>query len=271
MANPYFYLYYTDGGALAAHDFGRSISDLVPRPVRARVDARGGDGSVSSVVGPASMRVTVRRERTSDQSLVRMWRNVEDHLLVGGRVGFSWDHARTWASWASSPSAADTVLYTSGNAFSAWSAAAALSATDEIVLESPNPEGRREYTTVSSVTSRQITISSGLRNTFALKPMVRWSGFWPALYLPEDQLEKLRISSDRNITWNLDFELEVDQRILTIAQKSGTVGALDLRDGSTKPGAAGRSLEGLLGRDGGGSIAGSRAGSGVFGTLYGRR
>lgn len=266
MGNPYFYVYYTDSGPLTSHDFGRSISDLYPRPVRARVDARGGDGAVSSAVGPAGMRVVVRRERTSDQSLVRAWRNVEDHLLVGGRVGFSWDHARSWAGYASlSPTEGDTLLYTGGNAFSAWSAAAALSSTDEIVIESPNPEGRREYTTVSAYAVGRITVPSVL-NTYTAKPMVRWAGFFPALYLPEDQLDRLRISADRNITWNLDFELEVDVRIFTAAEKSGILsGGLDLRAGGVKPGGAGRSLEGLLS---GGSIAGSRAGSAMFASLY---
>lgn len=270
MANPYFYLYYTDAGPLTSHDFGRSISDLFPRPVRARVDSRGGDGAVSSAVGPAGMRVVVRRERTSDQSLVRMWRNVEDHLLIGGRVGFSWDHSKTWAGFASSPTQGDSLLYTGGNAFSAWNSSAALAAGDEIVIETPNPEGRREYTTVTSITGGQISVPA-VSNTFAMKALVRWSGFFPALYLPEDQLERLRISSDRNITWNLDFELEVDQRILVYAAKSGGIGSLDLRARGVKPGSAGRSLEGMLSSAGSGSIAGSRPGSAMFDRLYGGR
>lgn len=267
MGNPYFYVYYTDAGPLTAHDFGRSISDLYPRPVRARVDARGGDGAVSSAVGPAGMRVVVRRERTSDQALVRAWRNVEDHLLVGGRVGFSWDHARTWAGYGSSPpTQGDTVLYTGGNAFSSWSVSAALSASDEIVVETPNPEGRREYTTVSAITGGRITVPSVL-NTYTAKPLVRWAGFYPALFLPEDQLDRLRISGDRNITWNLDFELEVDARIFTAAERSGILsGGLDLRSSTVKPGSVGRSLEGML--SAGSSVAGSRAGSAVFANLY---
>jgi hypothetical protein len=271
MGNPYFYLYYEPGGPLTAHDFGRSISDLWSRPMRTRIDARGGDGAVSSALGPSGMRVTIRRERTSDRTLVRMWQNVEDHLLAGGRVGFSWDHARTWAGWATAPTQNDTIVYTgSGNAFSAWSSSAALTSGDEIVIEAPHPDGRREYGVVQSISGGQIIVASAIRRTLTTKPMVRWEGFYPSLFLPEDQLDKLRVSSDRRITWSLDLELEVDPRILAYAQKSGMIpDSLGLRDGTVRPGGRGQSLEDLL--RGGGSVAGSRAGSEMFERLYGGR
>jgi hypothetical protein len=256
VANPYFYLYYTDDGPLTAHDFGRNISDCYPLPTRARADSYGGTGIVSSVLGPAAMRVVIRRDRTSDASLVRMWRNVEDHLLAGGRVGFSWNHAKTWAGWISGtwPEQGDTLLYTGGNAFSVWSASAALAAGDEIVIEQGNPAGRREVTTYSAINaSNQMTIETAMRNTFDdQRPMVRYAGFFPALFLPQDQLNRLRISSDRGITWELDLELEVDQGIFSaVPEDPSTIigrGDVGLRGTTVIPGSAGMSLGALIGR-----------------------
>jgi hypothetical protein len=274
MGNPTFYVYYDDAGPLTVHDFGRTISDCYPMPTRSRVDSYGGDGAVSSMVGPAAMRVTLRRERTSDTSLVRMWRNVEDHLLVGGRVGFSWNHAKSWAGYASyAPAVGGTLLYTRGNGFSAWSASAALASGDEIVVETPNPEGRREYNTFSSINAaNQITVGSAVLNTLSARALIRYAGFFPALFLPQDQLGRLRITGDRGITWDMNLELEVDQRIYALGYAStdtaGGLGALDLRGTGTLPGAAGRSLVEMLGSAGTGSAA-ARTWKGGMGR-YGR-
>ena len=244
MGNPTFYVYYDDAGALTVHDFGRNISDSYPMPTRRRTDSYGGTGLVSSMVGSASMRVMIRRERTSDQSLVRVWRNVEDHLLAGGRVGFSWNHAKSWAGYATQPTAGDNLLYTGGNAFAPWSASAALASGDEIALETANPEGRREYTTVSSISvSRLITVGTSVLRTCESKTLVRWAGFFPVLFLPEDQLNKLRVTGDRGITWDLNLELEVDPAVYTLADSSSNgPGSLDLRPSGVTTGSAGRSL-----------------------------
>jgi hypothetical protein len=255
MANPYFYLYYTEAGPLTAHDFGRNISDCYPLPTRSRVDSYGGTGVVSSMLGPAAMRVVIRRDRTSDTSLVRMWRNVEDHLLAGGRVGFSWNHAKSWAGWLHwFPQQGDTLLYSAGNAFSAWSASAVLAAGDEVVIEQGNPAGRREVTTFSSINAgNQITIETAMNNTFEeQRPLIRYAGFFPALFLPQDQINKLRITSDRGITWELDLELEVDQALYSaVPEDSGSgiaPGSIGLRGTTGLAGAAGMSLMEMLGR-----------------------
>lgn len=277
MGNPAFYLYPEEAGPLKVVDFGQSISDCYLVPTRRRTDAIGGDGVARSMLGAGGGKVTIRRERSSLRATERAWRNVEDHLLRGGRVGFSSDHAKTWAGFLNAfPTQGDTLLYTGGNVFTSWSASAALVSGDELVIESPNPEMKREVTTFSSINSSyQVTIGSALWFTYAAGALVRWRSFWPALYLAQDQLNKSIVTSDHGINYTLQVELTVDPAIYAPAQLGGVAGGVlggispELLAGTTAPvGHTLATLEGLL-AGGTGSLRG-RAGAGMFDTLYGR-
>ena len=261
MGSPTFYYYAEDRAPLTVLSFStRVISDLFASPSRVRVDAVGGAGSPVHRLGPAIGTVTIRRERCSDASLVRSWRNLEDHLLNGGRVGFSYDHAKTWAGYASGPIViGQTIAYTFGNAFSAWSSSATFASGDELIIEEPNPYGRRYYTTASSISSGQITMGSSFGMDFSNGCMVRYARFWPSLYLPDELIPRQRISSDHGLLFGLDLTLAVDPGILQRATWEGQPWggpSLGLRGASDGAGSAGYSLEGVLG-----SIA-SRGGAG---------
>lgn len=273
MGNPAFYLYPEASGPLKVVDFGQSISDCYLVPTRRRTDAVGGDGVARSLLGPGGAKVTIRRERSALRSTERAWRNVEDHLIRGGRVGFSWDHSKTWAGFLNAyPTQGNTLLYTDGNAFTSWSSSAALASGDELVIESPNPELKREVTTFSSINSaNQITIGSALWYTYAAGAMVRWRSFWPALYLAQDQLNKSIVTSDHGINYTLQVELTVDPAIYAPASAGGL--DINILAGPTDPiGHARMSLEDMLGRGGSsGSVVSSRSGAAMFDKLYGSR
>lgn len=226
MGNPSFYYYPTTPGPLKVVDLGVTIADLFLTPNRARVDAFGGDMRVSSRLGPASARVTIRKERFTSRSVERELRNVEDHLIRGGRVGFSWDHAKTWAAYTSGPLVTGgTIAYTGGNAYTSWSASATLASGDEIAIESPNPEMIREINSVSSLNSSgDITLGAAATFTWSYRKLVRWRWFFPALYLPQDQLGRSIVTSDRGLNFNLDCELAVDMRVYSL----GLDGEIDI-------------------------------------------
>ena len=249
MGYPTFYYYKEERGPLTVVSFGRPISDVYQTPMRERADAVGGNGSPVHRVGAALATVTIRRERCTDLALVRQWRDVEDHLLAGGRVGFSWDHAKTWAAYASGPLViGQTIAYTYGNAFTAWSSSAALANGDELAIEEPNPYGRRRTATVSSVTAGQVSLGEAFGNDFEHGCMVRYHRFWPSLYLPEELIRRTRITSDRGLIFGLDLTLAVDPAILQRATWDGTPAGgpdLGLRSSTAGASSVGMSLEAL--------------------------
>lgn len=265
MGNPCIYYYPNTPGPLKVVDFGSPIADLFLTPNRVRVDAFGGDMRVSSRLGPASARVTIRKERFTNRTLERELRNVEDHLIRGGRVGFSWDHAKTWAAYTSGPLVTGgTIAYTGGNAYASWSSSATLGSGDEIAIESPNPEMIREINTVSSLNSSgDITLGTAASFTWSYRKMVRWRWFFPALYLPQDQIGRSVIVGDRGLNFSLDMELAVDMRVYSLGLDgdieidAGKFSGVGLGDTTAKLDSYTRTLDQALADAGRASVAGA--------------
>jgi len=204
-------------------DFASMFSDLQETDLWRRIDSRGGDGRVQSYFEGGNQRIRLVKERFRSNTIERMLRSMSSHLGRGGRVGFSLDHAKSWAAYTTGGlSRGDTIVYTGGNAFRAWSASAVIAASDEIVIESPNPEALREIQSVTALGGgTQITISRGAIYTYSLPKMVRWRDFYPALFLPEDQISKPFLTHDRRLNWTLDITLEVDLAIITAGYSDG--------------------------------------------------
>src|SRR4051812_16593537 len=115
---PTFYLYPVDSGPLVKIAL-EGLSVLTEEWPAELEDAYGGDGlGYRSFLG-ASSRVHIMLERygpidssQTERDMINIWR----HLQRGGLVGFSRNHAKSWASICSSrPTQGDNVLYTSGN------------------------------------------------------------------------------------------------------------------------------------------------------------
>ena len=163
----------------------------------------------SVIVGPFNATGSSQRE-----NLPHKLESMMAHLERGGAVGFCLDRDKLWASFVpSAPSRGDTTLTTQGNVFSAWSPSATLAEDDIICIESPNPEGLREYNRLDGPpASNRLTLKSAqhvIYNYGAAQPvMVRWRDFFPVCYLPEDQLGRNPITHDMRITYTLDLTLE---------------------------------------------------------------
>ena len=139
-----------------------------------------------------------------------------EHLRGGGAVGFSKDHANSWAGYASGSWSrkASYVAY-SGNAFAAWSSAAAPAADQIVAIESAPIFAQSEQHKCTALGGgTQISISPTLTFDYADRypAMVRWFWFWPALRMPADKMSP-PIINEHGIIWTLDLTLEVDANI----------------------------------------------------------
>jgi hypothetical protein len=177
---------------------------------------RDGTGSHRSAIWGGRPRVRITKERGLTGSVVRDLESVWEHLLRGGAIGVCADHTKTWAGYTTfHRERGGTTIWTAGNAFSAWSASAALSSGDELWLESRQPEHIAELLAFSSISSSyDITTTTAIRNTTELVGMVRWRYFYPALRLPDEAMSRPILTSYHGLTWTLDMELEVDMAIL---------------------------------------------------------
>lgn len=142
-----------------------------------------------------------------------------EHLRGGGAVGFSQDHDKSWAVYASSTWArANAFINSYSTSFTSWSSAIPTAGQD-VVIESPPIYAQSEQHLITSFDGvSRINLSDTL--TFDYKDygpaMARWYRFWPALRLPGDTLRP-PITNEHGIAWTLDLTLEVDSAIFWAA------------------------------------------------------
>ncbi|NBW63957.1 MAG: hypothetical protein EBR33_12770, partial [Synechococcaceae bacterium WB4_1_0192] len=104
------------------------------------------------------------------------------------------------------PSQGATRIAHGGNGLVGWSASAALSSGDVLVLDEPHPGFRAEHITVSSSASALLTASAALAFDYDRQPIVRWHDCWPALTLDPDEDAFLGSDSARR-TWDMRLPL----------------------------------------------------------------
>lgn len=269
MATPRFYWYPVATGPLQVLDLGETLSDLQEFPLADVDDDYDGSGSPVRVHHADVFRVRIVLERFGSpgvDAVERELQALQSHLNRGGFVGFSRDHAKTWASSAGSyPSQGDRTLYTASNGFAAWSASGAPAEDDEIVVESEHPDSRRELVLCDALTlSPPINLpiqSPGVVFDYAAPVLVRWRDFYPVLWLPKNSLSRPIVTHDHRRNWTLDLTLEYcPSAVLDLFEGGsgysevsplvgptlGTGGGVSLA--STSLSLGGSSLEGLLGR-----------------------
>lgn len=245
MGLPTFYVYPgVSAGMLEVVSLGEPLSDLQETPIRDAVDARALSGRAIRTVLGGRRRVRVIVENFTSQLVERGLTNMQAHLERGGFVGFSRDHAKTWGAFATTaPAMGDTVIRHNGNAWSTWSAAAALAQNDEVLIQSPNPEYAWEIQALlSAPTTTRLVTSGAVRYDYGQEPvLLRWRDFYPMLRLPEDGLGKPLVVHSHRVTYTLDVELEEDPAAL---HAMGATSAAAL-SGATKTD-RGTSIEQLL-------------------------
>ena len=227
MGNPAIYFYPDPEGSLEVLDFGEPLSDLQITQLRDVADGYSRGGSFTRVSGASRLQVRIILENFTSASLVRRFETLSAHLERGGPIGFSLDHARSWAGFiqtsSTSPDRGRAAVTTGGNVFKPWSASASLSTGDEMVVASAPVEGLRETNALtSSVPASGVSVNFGslapLVYTYRADPvMVRWRDFYPCLIMPEGSVGDPIIETNHRISYTLD---------LTVVEDWGAISAL---------------------------------------------
>lgn len=233
-----FYYYPDEGGGLTTITLAKPLTELHENRIPDRVTAKRGNGSSAVAVWLPSTRVRIVLERGLSTGNVRDLRQLEDHLQRGLPVGFAREHTKAWAGFGSSPNRGYAYVTTGGHAFGNWEAAADLASGDEVTIEGAPPWGEIEMHLVTGVsaTTGTVTLSAEtVLKTFNTQVIVRHRDFYPALRLPDDQLGKPLVTTERRLSWTLDVELEVipdlilagwtnEFRALSLASTAGVSG-----------------------------------------------
>lgn len=238
MGNAAIYYYPDPSGTLETIDLGEPLTDLSEIPLREIGQGVSLMGYPSTHVYRGSMRVRVQLRdvattSSAGQALQRHLMSLSAHLERGGIIGVAADSAKTFGSalYSGTVNRGDANMYHKGDL---WYASGSLTAGDEIVIESANPEMLREFTTVSSTTGRILTITPTARYSHSGKPWIRHRNFYPALYWPEDQRGSPIVVDERRVRFSLDMTLEVAWSVLTsVAENSATFASGSVVVGTT--------------------------------------
>lgn len=210
--HPCLYWYPHPSAGLRVLSLGEVLSDLQEVPVTVAAEVVAG-GRWSRVVHRQGWRIVLVLERfgsVAGSAVERGLVALEAHLRAGGLVGVSRRHDRMWAAqMGASVAAGDVVVPTSGNGFTGWSTSAALAAGDQVVIESPDPDGRREVAIVDAVgLGRRVTLSEGTIYPWAPGSFVRHRDCYPVCHAPIEAHGGPIVVSDYRRTWTLRLTLE---------------------------------------------------------------
>lgn len=163
-------------------------------------------------------RQNLRPSKADEAEALRGLRSLQSHLLAGYSVGIAVGAGATFGSYTVAGLARGAgAIGIPANTYGPWDPSAVLSIGDEVVLQSPSPDGAREVHTLSAVTPIGSTFLLGLtRDTRYDHPgpiLVRRRTFYPHLKLPDDQLEVPIVTSSSNgKTYDMRLELREDMQ-----------------------------------------------------------
>ena len=230
MGNPTIYWYPDAEGSLEVIDFGEALSDLQITEIRDASDAYSRSGRLYRTLGASRLQIRIILETFTNEALRRDLESLSSHLKAGHPVGFSLDHAKSWAGFIDSsarePSRGSTVLKTKGNRFTRWSGSAALDSGDEVVIASAPLEGLKENRALSgalaaSATSVNITSDPIVYTYRAATPIVRHRDFYPCLVLPDRNVADAIVETNHRISYTLDLTLDEDWGTLSALHSGG--------------------------------------------------
>ena len=164
------------------------------------------------------MRQHLRPQVASDAEAIRGLRSLQSHLLAGYSIGLAVGAGTAWGSYTvAGATRGATVVGIPANKYAPWDPSAVLSAGDEVVIQSPSPDGAREVHRLTAVTAigstYALTLSRGLRYDHPGRMLVRRRTFYPHLKLPEDRLSTpIVTTSSRGRTFDLLMELREDMQ-----------------------------------------------------------
>lgn len=225
-----FYWYPDAGATLDRLVLNSRISRAEPFTLaQASDEYSGAQGFVRSFNGVRRrVRIAIDRKSLLSSAGATDYRRLQtliSHLKRGGAVGFTTDTTQAVAAYPSGGwEASYSYVASAGNAFASWESSAALAAGAEVVIESAPLYGVDERQILSTFTAPGTFVfaTDTLRHRFSgLDAMLRWHRFWPALRLPQDQLEQPLLTDEHGIGWSLDLTLEVAAEIHHVGALSG--------------------------------------------------
>lgn len=227
MAAPSIFFYPNGGGNIKEIRCGLGLRKLSPRETFDRPTTINGIGAPTHNPIIGGLRVTLRKERMlrdTDKDMIADFFALENHLRRGGTIGVALERTKAFCAYVTpTPNTGDTTIYGGPNVYkdilTAQSITLALASGDRFWLESGNPDWRRERCTISGSTvspfASSLTLTRGVvydRDTDA-GVMVRHEDFYPACYLPEDQLGQSLMTDENGALYTFEAELEVDVSI----------------------------------------------------------
>jgi hypothetical protein len=210
------------------------LSDLQITPLRVVADGLGLSGKHTRINLRPSMGVRIVLERFTDRHLFRKFSAMINHLERGGWVAFGLDDTKAYAAKTTKitePGYTNiSVGYNITNGYTeetdgSTSLTASLTAPygDEFVLESAAPQAFREYFTATgsaagtSDTKKIYNIDHSsssprtgdlVRERYPAGSIVRFSDFYPHLYLPAGRVGSAILTHEHRIAYTLDIALE---------------------------------------------------------------
>ena len=254
-SDPVFWWYPEEGAGVNVVDLSEGLTNLIVTPAIRREDAIGYDGGFSTAIYGPSHVVTIILERFGGQSpganaLERQLQAMVNHLRRGGVVAFSRVRSKAWCGPLSGAiTSGFSYAPTSGNAFTAWYAAA-LASGDEVVIESGSPRNRHEVHATTGVTGvGRVDLSDTVIFDYDVAVAGAWAryrDFFPVLYMPADEAGDRNdpITHDARRNWTLRLSLRFSPSMLATV----LAGNDDEFVGPPAPGAApGAALRGTVG------------------------
>lgn len=247
MGNATFW-YYPGGKGTPVEkiDLGEGISDLQITPLRDATTATTFDGTQFRSSQASKLSVRIVLDRFTNEPLATALMSMWAHLELGGAVAFAADAATAFAANLTAiPSRGDTILYNSGNLFSAWGGADPASG-DFVVIQTGNPGLIREWLTVDSSTASTVTVSTAVRYNYSssAQMLIRQRDFYPYLVAPQEAIGSAPVTHDHRISFTLDFSLVSDTGALSSFGDSSLVGGEET--GGSSLGSGGLTLEELV-------------------------
>lgn len=176
--------------------------------LRTRNDARSALGAPRFVQYGASLQLTLRvsgLSPTDHQDFINRLDAIDTALSMGAECHFTRnrDKAGVWPlnnalglAWAVPSQGATTIYYTNTEELLGLETSPAVAASDDIFVETDQPESHRSRHRVDTRSTSQITLptSNGIAFTSsASKAIYYWEGFFPCLRLHPDSLTQPRL------------------------------------------------------------------------------
>lgn len=205
------YWYPSNDASLRTIVMDRAWRELVTANARSSTLARAGDGTRVQTSFAAARRLRAQAEYLMSLSVIREIEAVNLHLDRNKWIAIAEDDGCTWGGYARTPPAmGDASIRIDSQLWASWSTTT-LGAGSTVVVQGASPKGLWEEVVVSSVSGTTVNFaSSPLRFDYSDEPyvLVRDARFWPYLRKQDGAIGDVSLTTDRRISWRLDWQLE---------------------------------------------------------------